>query len=35
MTREVIRTYNFSIREIKGRYYVYLIDRSKPKLRYT
>ena len=35
MTREIIRAYNFSIREIKGRYYVYLIDRSKPKLRYT
>lgn len=34
MTREIIRTDNFSIRENKGKYYVYYIDRTKPKLRY-
>ncbi|MQL55903.1 putative integrase [Acidianus ambivalens] len=31
---EIIRTDKFSIRESKGRYYVYYIDHSKPKLRY-
>lgn len=34
MTREIIRTDNFSIRENKGKYYTYYIDRSMPKLRY-
>ncbi|MQL55418.1 putative integrase [Acidianus ambivalens] len=31
---EIIRTDKFSIRENKGRYYVYYIDHLKPKLRY-
>jgi hypothetical protein len=29
---EIARMDKFSIRENKGRYYVYYIDRSKPKL---